>query len=505
MAERFKTRFLVVGSGVAGLHTAWRASASGEVTVLTKRSLFDSATAFAQGGIAAALGAGDSPELHRKDTLAAGVALCDAEAVEVLVEEGPARVRELHTAGADFDLEPGGKFKLGKEAAHSRRRIVHAHGDQTGAEVARTLIERVKASRQIQVLEKTRVLDLIVSNGICRGIRATRAGKPVEIIADATVLATGGCGQVYRYTTNPQVATGDGYAIAHRAGVKLADMEFVQFHPTALETPENPLALISEAVRGEGAILVDDKGTRFMLKRHKLAELAPRDVVAREIYRERQSGRRVFLDARKLGKSFRARFPGIFALCKARGIDPSKDLIPVIPAAHYMMGGIVTDLSGRSSMKRLYACGEVSRTGVHGANRLASNSLLEGLVFAERVARDMISQPALQRAPQKKDWDAPVLRDRGGAQVAADAVRTVMWNHAGIDRNAKSLRQGLELLAEIDARLPEGATEEANMIDTARMIATAALNRNESRGGHFRSDFPHAVRKWRNRHVEFGK
>ena len=503
MAERLRTRFLVVGSGVAGLHTAWRASSDGEVAVLTKRSLFDSATAYAQGGIAAALGAGDSPELHRKDTLAAGAALCDAEAVEVLVEEGPARVRELHTAGADFDLEPGGKFKLGKEAAHSRRRIVHAHGDQTGAEVARTLIERVRATKKIQVLEKTRVLDLIVTDGLCRGIRATRAGKPIEIIADATVLATGGCGQVYRYTTNPQVATGDGYAIAHRAGVKLADMEFVQFHPTALETSENPLALISEAVRGEGAILVNEAGARFMVKKHRLAELAPRDVVAREIYRERRRGSRVYLDARKLGKSFRTRFPGIFALCKARGIDPSKDLIPVIPAAHYMMGGIVTDLAGRSSMERLYACGEVSRTGVHGANRLASNSLLEGLVFAERVARDMIALPGIAGAPRKKAWEAPVLRDRGAAQVAADAVRNVMWTHVGIDRTAKGLREGLALLADIETRLPEGATEEANMIETARLIAAGALQRKESRGGHFRSDFPHTVRKWRGRHIEF--
>ncbi|HEX6574373.1 MAG TPA: L-aspartate oxidase [Gemmatimonadaceae bacterium] len=503
MPERFRTRFLVVGSGVAGLHTAWRASSDGDVTVLTKRSLFDSATAYAQGGIAAALGAGDSPELHRKDTLAAGAALCDAEAVAVLVEEGPARVRELHTAGADFDLEPGGKFKLGKEAAHSRRRIVHAHGDQTGAEVARTLIERVRDTKSIQVLEKTRVLDLICSNGVCHGIRATRAGKPIEIIADATVLATGGCGQVYRYTTNPQVATGDGYAIAHRAGVKLADMEFVQFHPTALETSENPLALISEAVRGEGAVLVDDAGVRFMLKRHRLAELAPRDVVAREIYRERQRGSRVYLDATKLGKSFRTRFPGIFALCKARGIDPSKDLIPVIPAAHYMMGGIVTDLAGKSSMDRLYACGEVSRTGVHGANRLASNSLLEGLVFAERVARDMIAQEPITKIPRKRDWEAPTLTDRGAAQVAADSVRRVMWDFVGIDRSAKGLREGLDRLSEIEKRLPVGATEEANMIDTARLIARAALLRKESRGGHFRSDFPHAVRKWRGRHIEF--
>src|ERR1043165_6788359 len=262
MTERVRTRFLVVGSGVAGLHTALRASPEGEVLVLTKRSLFDSATAYAQGGIAAALGAGDSPELHRRDTLAAGAALCDAEAVEVLVKEGPARVRELQLAGARFDLTPEGDFKLGREAAHSRRRIVHAHGDQTGAEVARTLVARVRESPSVRVLEKARVLDLIVDgegeDRCCVGVRASVAGRATEILADATVLATGGCGQVYRYTTNPHVATGDGFAIAHRAGAVLADMEFVQFHPTALDTPENPLALISEAVRGEGACLVNE-------------------------------------------------------------------------------------------------------------------------------------------------------------------------------------------------------------------------------------------------------
>ena len=471
--------------------------------VLTKRSLFDSATAYAQGGIAAALGAGDSPALHRRDTLAAGAALCDAEAVEVLVKEGPARVRELQTAGADFDLEPGGDFKLGREAAHSRRRIVHAHGDQTGAEVARALIDRVSGSPRIDVLERTRVLDLIVTDNKCHGVRATVAGLATEIIADATVLATGGCGQVYKYTTNPQVATGDGYAIAHRAGVRLADMEFVQFHPTALETPENPLALISEAVRGEGAVLRNDSGERFMVKKHRLAELAPRDVVAREIFRQRETGSRVWLDARKLGASFKKRFPGIFAVCRARGINPGKDLIPVIPAAHYMMGGIVTDLSGHSSLERLYACGEVSRTGVHGANRLASNSLLEGLVFAERVARDMITLPQLKGAPRKKSWEAPPLIDRGAAQVAADDVRSIMWEHAGISRTAKGLRECMSVLSAIEQRLPTGATEEANMVQTARLITEAALLRKESRGGHYRSDFPHTVRKWRGRHIEW--
>jgi L-aspartate oxidase len=502
LAHRIRTRFLVVGSGVAGLHTAWRAAEHGDVLLLTKGSLFESATAYAQGGIAAALGAGDSPELHRRDTLAAGAALCDAEAVHVLVEEGPARVRELHAAGADFDLDPGGRFLLGREAAHSTNRIVHAHGDQTGAEVARTLIARVQESPRVTVAEKARVLDLIVHGEQCVGVRASVAGRATEVIADVTVLATGGCGQVYRYTTNPVVATGDGFALAHRAAVTLADMEFVQFHPTALDTPENPLQLISEAVRGEGAILVNDRAERFMAKRHRQAELAPRDVVARGIFREQRRGHRVYLDARKLGPHFAQRFPGIFALCTARGIDPRRDLIPVTPAAHYMMGGVVTDLCGRSSMERLYAVGEVARTGVHGANRLASNSLLEGLVFAERVARDVVGASELPSAPKPARWEVPRLRDRGAAQVAADSVRAVRWQHAGISRTAKGLRAGLAALAEIEQRLPEGATEEQNLVQTGRLIAEAALLRKESRGGHYRSDYPRAKRAWRGRHVE---
>ncbi|HEX4468574.1 MAG TPA: L-aspartate oxidase [Gemmatimonadaceae bacterium] len=501
MTDRLRTRVLVIGSGVAGLHTAWRASEHSDVLLLTKRSLFDSATAYAQGGIAAALGAGDSPELHRRDTLAAGAALCDAAAVQVLVEEGPARVRELQTAGADFDLEPTGDLKLGREAAHSTNRIVHAHGDQTGAEVARTLIDRVHESERIGVIEKARVLDLIVRGSECAGVRASIAGRPAEILADVTVLATGGCGQVYRYTTNPVVATGDGFAIAHRAGARLADMEFVQFHPTALDTAENPLQLISEAVRGEGAILVNAAGERFMLKRHRLAELAPRDVVARAIFREQRAGK-VHLDARSLGNGFTNRFPGIFAICTARGIDPRRDLIPVTPAAHYMMGGVVTDLSGRSTLRRLYAVGEVARTGVHGANRLASNSLLEGLVFAERVARDLSHVSALKSEPPAASWKVRVLTDRGAAQVSADAVRALMWEHAGIARTAKGLRFALQSLATIEERLPIGATEEQNLVETSRLIVEAALQRKESRGGHYRSDFPKPQRSWQGRHIE---
>jgi L-aspartate oxidase len=502
MVQRITTRVVVIGSGVAGLFTAWRCAEQGPVLLMTKRTLRDSNTMWAQGGIAAALGAGDSPELHRRDTLAAGAALCDADAVDVLVNEGPDRVRELVRAGAKFDLNSRGDFKLGKEAAHSRRRIVHARGDQTGAEVSRTLIERVQASPNVQVLETARVLDLILVNGRCIGVRAAIDGRAAEVYAEAVVVATGGLGQVYRYTTNPTVATGDGFAIAHRAGARMADMEFVQFHPTALATSENPLALVSEAVRGEGAILLDAAGRRFMPEKHKLAELAPRDIVAREIFRAQDRGM-VHLDARGI-ESFDTRFPGIFHLCTARGVDPRKDLIPVTPAAHYMMGGVVTDLDGRTTVPGMYACGEVACTGVHGANRLASNSLLEGLVFAERVSRDVATlQGHGIAAPATEDWDVPVLLDRGAAQVAADDVRQVMWQYAGIDRTARGLRTAAAQVEAIEARLPVGATEELNMVQTARMIVQAALLRKESRGGHFRSDFPRAKKKWRETHIEW--
>jgi len=503
MVQRLTTRVLVIGSGVAGLFTAWRCAEQGSVLLMTKRTLRDSNTMWAQGGIAAALGAGDSPELHRRDTLAAGAALCDVDAVDVLVTEGPDRVRELVQAGARFDLNARGGFKLGKEAAHSRRRIVHARGDQTGAEVSRTLIERVQAAQNVKVLETARVLDLILADGRCVGVRAAVDGRAVEVYAEAIVMATGGLGQVFRYTTNPSVATGDGFAIAHRAGARMADMEFVQFHPTALATSENPLALVSEAVRGEGATLLDGTGRRFMPELHKLAELAPRDIVAREIFRAQARTGIVHLDARAI-TDFNTRFPGIFHLCTARGVDPRRDLIPVTPAAHYMMGGIVTDLDGRTTVPGMYACGEVACTGVHGANRLASNSLLEGLVFAERVSRDIAAlAPHAIAPPAVSAWDVPLLADRGAAQVAADDIRRVMWQYAGIDRTARGLRVAVREVDAIEARLPAGATEELNMVQTARMIVQASLLRKESRGGHFRSDFPRARNKWREIHIEW--
>jgi L-aspartate oxidase len=505
---RLRTRILVIGSGIAGLHTAWRAAEQctrrGDVVLLTKRSLFDSATTYAQGGIAAALGAGDSPELHRRDTLAAGGILCDREAVDVLVSEGPRRVRELSDAGAHFDVGPRGEFLLGREAAHSERRIVHASGDRTGAEVVRTLVERVRADERITIIEHARALELIMENGACCGARVSERGQALEVIADATVLATGGCGQVYLRTTNPPVATGDGYALAHRAGAELEDMEFIQFHPTALDTPETPLALISEAVRGEGATLVDAHGFRFMPDVHPLAELAPRDIVARAVVRAQQQTGRVFLDATHLGEDFATRFPGIFAVCMERGIDPRTQPIPVTPAAHYTMGGIVVDLAGRSTIPRLSAVGEVARTGVHGANRLASNSLLEGLVFAERVAHDVVTLPPLEHEPTRTSWSVPAPPDRAISRSAAQRVRALMWKHAGIERTAIGLRECLAALESIVAELPPGATEEHNLALTAQLIAKSALMREESRGGHYRSDFPLPRNVWADRHVQFG-
>jgi L-aspartate oxidase len=397
---------------------------------------------------------------------------------------------------------------LGREAAHSRHRIVHAQGDQTGAEIARALRERVDENPNIEVREFARVLDLIVHDGQCAGVRASIAGQPVDILADATVLATGGCGQVFRYTTNPQVATGDGFAIAHRAGVRLADMEFVQFHPTALATSENPLSLISEAVRGEGAVLLNAAGERFMMRRHRLAELAPRDVVAREIFKEQQKSGTVSLDARHMGRRFATRFPGITAICKARGIAPARHLIPVTPAAHYMMGGIVTDLRGRSSLPRLYAVGEVARTGVHGANRLASNSLLEGLVFARRAASAVAAKRYEGPLADPPLWDVGTATPSDEAVLVSqnwDEIRRTMWNYVGIVRSDKRLRRASRRIALLQEEIREyywrhlvtrDLLELRNLADVAEMIVASAAFRKESRGLHYTIDHPHTDEAW---------
>ena len=375
--------------------------------LLTKRSLFDSATAYAEGGIAAALGAGDLPKLHSRDTLAAGAALCDEEAVRVLVEEGPSRVRELQVAGADFDLTPKGALRLGREAAHSRRRIVHSHGDRTGAEVARTLVERVRESKQTKVLERARALDLIVENGRCAGVRASVVGEAVEIRADATVLATGGCGQVYRYTTNPVVSTGDGYAIAQRAGARLADMEFVQFHPTALDTAENPLALVSEAVRGGATLLNGDQ--RFMPERHRLAGMArgtllPGDLPRAAAHRSGSMRDRSAVLHRALPRHLRLR---------RAGIDPAST-IPVTPPRTHMMA-VISNLTGLR-LPHLYACGSVHRRP--RANRRIQPLLEAGLC---RAARDLATVPRTESPRRAGRWfaGAPTAARRGWPRTIA--------------------------------------------------------------------------------------
>lgn len=508
-----RTDFLVVGSGIAGLATAIKASRHGEVTLLTKGHLMESNTFYAQGGIAAAVGPDDSPAEHLVDTLRAGHDLVREDAAAILVEEGPQRVMELIQLGARFDVGPDGSLLLGREGAHSRNRILHARGDATGEEIAEVLAARAKEIPAIRIREHHHVLDLVVDQGRCIGAAAVDASGELRLfLARAVVMATGGCGQVYRYTTNPPVATGDGFAVAHAHGVTLVDMEFVQFHPTALARADDPLVLISEAVRGEGARLVNDAGDPFMRREHPMADLAPRDVVARAIFREMQAGRKVFLDARPIGPRFADRFPTIYQACRERGIDPARDLIPIAPAAHFIMGGIQTDLLGRTSLPGLYAVGEVACTGVHGANRLASNSLLEGLVFADRIAGALKDEaPAAaavppgyqeQLAARRGLVQGRPYRDRTGEFPELVArLRQVMWDHVGIIRSAEGLRRALDALAEIERAAPRDAWTLHNMVQTGKLIARAALEREESRGGHYREDFPEERAAWKGRRV----
>src|SRR5579863_8489511 len=383
---------LVVGAGIAGLVAALKLQPA-RVTVLCKTRLGKgAATDWAQGGIAAAVGKDDSPRLHAIDTQRAGAGISDSKIVEILTRDAPARIEELLELGAAFDRTAGGELALGREAAHQRRRIVKAGGDATGHEILKTLIEAVRAHPGIEIVEEVTADDLILDGARVGGVWATdnATGERVAFRTGAVVLATGGIGRLYRYTTNPVEATGDGIAMAARAGALLADMEFVQFHPTALAIGRDPMPLVTEAVRGEGATLVNDLGERFMLPIHRDAELAPRDVVARAIFEQLQHGRTVGLDAREaIGAEFPEAFPTVFRFCMEAGIDPRVQNIPVAPAAHYLMGGIAVDEWGRTSLQNLWACGETSATGVHGANRLASNSLLEALVYGSRVAVDI--------------------------------------------------------------------------------------------------------------------
>ena len=495
---------VVVGSGIAGLSAALRIHAedpSLRLLVVTKDVLNAGSTQWAQGGIAAALGPGDTPEQHEWDTLVAGAGACDREAVRVLVTEGPAAVRELIDLGTRFDLRDG-QLSLTREGGHHRDRIAHAGGDATGAEIQRALIAAVEQNPAIEVIQHALALDLQrdASGGVA-GVTLHVMGEGQRdgvgaVHCRALVLASGGLGQVFSQTTNPAVSTGDGMALALRAGAVLRDLEFVQFHPTVMylgPDSRGQQPLISEAVRGEGAFLVDFEGNRFMQGVHELADLAPRDVVAKAITRRMlESGRpHMWLDARQLGAAFwERRFPTILASCRAHGVDPATDLIPVAPAQHYASGGVATDLSGRTSIAGLYATGEVACSGVHGANRLASNSLLEGLVFSRRIAEVL---PGELRA-----WGDPVADDRPEGLVDGDALRVVqetMTAEVGVLRDAAGLAAASKRLAEVAAarvsRTPDTAAWEAtNVLTVSSALTRPALEREETRGSHWREDFP---------------
>ncbi|MEV0443373.1 L-aspartate oxidase [Streptomyces spectabilis] len=508
---------VVVGSGVAGLTAALRCAAAGlETVVVTKARLDDGSTRWAQGGIAAALGEGDTPEQHLDDTLVAGAGLCDEEAVRTLVTEGPDAVRRLIETGARFDAAAEGGLALTREGGHHRRRIAHAGGDATGAEISRALVDAVR-ERGIPTVENALVLDLLTdAQGHAAGVTLHVMGEGQHdgvgaVRAPAVVLATGGMGQVFSATTNPSVSTGDGVALALRAGAEVSDLEFVQFHPTVLflgADAEGQQPLVSEAVRGEGAHLVDADGVRFMVGAHELAELAPRDIVAKGITRRmlEQGTEHMYLDARHFGADMWAtRFPTILAACRAHGIDPVTEPIPVAPAAHYASGGVRTDLHGRTTVAGLYACGEVACTGVHGANRLASNSLLEGLVYAERIAADIAARQAADTLHARVP--APVATPEQPAHPllppeARFAIQRVMTEGAGVLRSAASLAEAAERLAAIHAAAAgalaeDGKTAEpgvdawetTNLLCVARVLVAAAQRREETRGCHWREDY----------------
>jgi L-aspartate oxidase len=502
--------FLIIGSGIAGLRAAVELADAGNVLILTKAEPREGNTGYAQGGIAAAVGPGDSPELHAADTLAAGDGLCDEQAVRVLVEDGPQYVRELMDWGAAFDREASGAPALAIEGAHSARRVLHAH-DATGREIGRVLWARASSLTCVNAHAHARVVDLVVEDGQCVGARfLDEDGAVVDARAGMVLLATGGAGHVFRETTNPPVATGDGVAMAFRAGAAVVDLEFVQFHPTALKLEGHPRFLLSEALRGEGAHLLNAAGEPFMSRYDPAGDLAPRDRVARGIVRESErTGGPVFLSLAHLDPAYvHDRFPLISNTCRRAGLDLARDRVPIGPAAHYVMGGVRTDIDGRTSVEGLFAAGEVACTGVHGANRLASNSLLEGLVFGARAGRAM-GQGA--RGPGGRGAGVPLGQPAGlGAEArsakaarqgpTAEEIQDLMWRNVGLFRDRDGLASALAILEDAwtadDAQRRDGAPQDADawrrtsVLTVAMLIARAALRREESRGGHYRTDFP---------------
>lgn len=495
-------RPVIVGTGIAGLWTAWRLASEGQAAVVvTKESLADSASAWAQGGIAVALGPGDSPSQHAADTLAASDGLADPEAVRILTSEGPSRVYELLALGAHFDRGPDGRLRLGLEAAHTKPRIIHAGGDRTGAALIGCLAQVVRCHPLIELLEHTEVVHLLQTRDRMAGVTVLpREGAGYTLAASDVVLATGGVGQLYAVTTNPRVATADGWALAHRAGAQLRDLEFLQFHPTALKLPGvNPAPLVSEAVRGAGALLVDREGRRFAMDADPRGELAPRDIVARAVAAA-DAGGGAWLDARAVA-DFAAGFPGITAMLARHGLDPARDLVPVAPALHYAMGGVLTDLEGRSTLAGLWAVGEVASTGVHGANRLASNSLLEGLVFADRAGRALAADLRDGTVPSRPAPPEPETTPPGdtGADAACEPIRRemreLMTANVGLQRSERSLLEAEQELVRLAGATPTDAWRTGNQLLVARLITTAARRRRESRGGHRRSDYPPAFKR----------